>query len=173
MSAYSQKLQESDSIQSDMHIAAVFLQINNLDISNARLIRHSAVTGAVKEISEMILVEHVPIRDEFLALLNRLGIEPDLPDSYSRYWNEKTFRKMLKSASSHDGDKLYIDYEYTFSKKAVTLIENRLIPACNNERLKLFLVSNLPKLKAHLSHIAMYHNGQGTKRKMGMMHGHP
>lgn len=171
--AYSQVPDKANAGLNDGHIAAVFLQINNLDIDHARLMHHPGVTGSVREISEMILAEHVPIRDEFVALLSSLGIQPDLPDAYTQYWDERGFKERLRSASGHGGDKLYMEYEYTFSKKAVALIESQLIPACENGQLKSFLMGSLPKLKNHLSHIAMYHNGEKGKHRKGMTHTHP
>lgn len=154
----------------DEFIAAIFLQVNDVDIENARLLQRSLVDSEVMKIPRMILEEHVPIRARFVNLLKILGIQPVLPEAYGGYWEEDRFREDLKLVSRKDAGTLYIDYEYVFSKQVVDLIEDRLIPTCHDGQLKAFLVGVLPQMRRHLLHISMYREMPRGRHGKAMMH---
>jgi len=152
----------------DRSIAAIFLQVNDIDIENARFLQKSSIDSEVVKIPRMILNEHVPIRNSFMNLLRTLKIQPVLPKVYGGYWGEKQFRKHLKSTSGKEADRLYIDYEYAFSRQVIDLMARELIPACSNVHLRKFLIEVLPKMERHLAHISMYREMPGGGHEVEM-----
>ncbi|MEE9319390.1 MAG: DUF4142 domain-containing protein [Granulosicoccus sp.] len=136
---------------SDANIAAIVVGANKIDISAAQIALERSTNPGIAKFAERMVTDHGAVLKSAVALVTDLGVIPvdnDLVATLAEQSNEH--EKMLQSLSGAAFDKSYIDHEVVYHEAVITVIEEQLIPAAQNARLKEALVSVLPAFQAHL-----------------------
>src|SRR5699024_8533647 len=90
-----------------------------------------------------------------MSLAQKLDVTPEDNNITRKLLDmEKDIKEKLNGLSDGEFDKAYINNEVTYHKMAIDMVENKLIPDCQNKELKDLLESVLPLFKGNLNHAA-------------------
>lgn len=129
---------------------AAFNEINAFDIETARIAAQKGASQGVRDLGQMIVVDHDHIQKEVSRIADELGLMPPVQGSNAEYANTL---KSLKSTSGPAFDKAYMEHELPFSKDFIRKLKEEIIPAVTHEKLKVYLQDLVLKFEEHLMHI--------------------
>ena len=133
---------------SDPEVADAAVVANKIDIGFAEIAKEKSKNTEILKFAETMTNDHNAVIAQAVALVTKLGVTP-VDNAVSKQLNadaEKT-KKMLRSKSSKDFDKAYIDNEVSYHKAVITAVESVLIPEAENAELKELLQIVVPALK--------------------------
>ncbi|MBW9261473.1 MAG: DUF4142 domain-containing protein [Candidatus Thiodiazotropha sp. (ex. Lucinisca nassula)] len=136
----------------DGEIIAVYNQVNTFDIETAGLALKCSKSKEVLSLATMVQNDHTGVRQLAADLAKELGVPKSLPAGRENATAEhaKTL-KMLNKKCDDGFDRAYLKYEIDFHTAAIDAVENVLIPAANEQKLKSLMKKILPGFEHHLS----------------------
>jgi putative membrane protein len=141
---------------SDPEVAHAAVVANKNDIGFAEIAKEKSKNADILKFAETMTNDHNAVIAQAVALVTKLGVNP-MDNAVSRQLNAdaENTKKMLRSKSSKDFDKAYIDNEVGYHKAVIAAVEGLLIPEAENKELKELLQAVVPALKTHLAHAEM------------------
>ena len=141
---------------SDPEVAHAAVVANKNDIGFAEIAKEKSKNADILKFAETMTNDHNAVITQAVALVTKLGVTP-LDNAVSKKLNAdaENTKKMLRSKSSKDFDKAYIDNEVGYHKAVISAVEGLLIPEADNKELKDLLQNVVPALKTHLAHAEM------------------
>jgi putative membrane protein len=141
---------------SDPEVAHAAVVANKNDIGFAEIAKEKSKNADILKFAETMTNDHNAVINQAVALATKLGVTP-MDNAVSKQLNAdaETTKKMLRSKSSKDFDKAYIDNEVGYHKAVISAVEGLLIPEAENKELKELLQAVVPALKTHLAHAEM------------------
>lgn len=150
---------QASSDLSDAEIASVAVVANQNDIDFAEIALKRSKNPKVLNFAEAMARDHQQIIDMAVALVTKLNVTPkDNPVSQKLLSDAEQTKAMLRSASTEEFDKVYVDNEVAYHKAVIDAVEGVLIPQSQNKELNQLLQQALPLLQAHLDHAKMLQN---------------
>src|SRR5688572_6368256 len=141
---------------SDAEVAHTAVTANQIDIDFAGIAKSRSNNSDILKFAETMANDHNAVIAQAVALANKLGVTPVNNDvSKKLVADADKTKKMLRSTSKKDFNKVYIDNEVSYHKAVISAVEGILIPETENSDLKDLLQNVLPALKAHLQHAEM------------------
>lgn len=141
---------------SDPEVAHAAVVANKNDIGFAEIAKEKSKNADILKFAETMTNDHNAVIAQAVALVTKLGVTP-MDNAVSKQLNAdaENTKKMLRSKSSKDFDKAYIDNEVGYHKAVISAVEGLLIPETENKELKDLLQNVVPALKTHLAHAEM------------------
>lgn len=141
---------------SDAEIASVAVVANQNDIDFAEIALEKSQDPKVVNFAETMARDHQQVIDLAVALVTELKVTPkNNAISKQLLSNAEKTKKMLRSTSAEEFDKVYVDNEVAYHKAVIGAVEKVLIPQAKNSQLKQLLQKVVPILKTHLHHAEM------------------
>ena len=141
---------------SDPEIAKVAVVANQIDIDFANIAKQRSKNADVLKFAQTMIDDHSSVINQAVALVTKLGVIPkDNAVSKQLLSDAAKTKKMLRSKSSKEFSRAYVDNEVAYHKAVISAVETLLIPQSQNAELKKLLQAVLPTLKAHLGHAEM------------------
>ena len=145
----------ADSGPTDMQIAHIAYTAGNIDIRYAHLALAKSENAAVREFAQVMLQDHKAVNDLALALLARLGANPeDNPTSQTLNANADKKINELANLQGANFDKAYAANELAYHKFVNKTVEGTFIPSADNQEFKSLLGQALKIFKVHQGHAA-------------------
>jgi putative membrane protein len=135
---------------SDAQLAAVVQAINQGEIQEAQLALSKSSNADVKRFARDMISAHRDMMSKTTALLQRLQITPN-DNAVSNQLKSDTQSEIqdLQTMRGKDFDRNYIDSQVRNHNGALELMD-RIAPDVKNAELKAALMSDRPKVEAHL-----------------------
>jgi putative membrane protein len=137
----------------DEQIAAIVVAANQVDIDAGKAAESKSSNSEVKAFAHRVVSEHTDVNKQATALVTKLKVTPEENAISKGLLSDG--RKNLDRLNKLKGksfDKTYIYQEVVFHKQVLDVIDNKLLPAAQNEELKALLVKVRPAVAAHLEH---------------------
>lgn len=148
----------------DATILAIFDQANMADISTGRLGLKKARSEEVKTLARMVVTDHEHVQHLGREVAHELGVVPLPPDNDKSVENQAKALAMLESKSGADFDKAYLLHEIAFHQSVIDAMQDSLLPAAKDARLKALIEKVLPGFQHHLAAT------KATAKKLGYSH---
>ena len=135
----------------DATILSIFDQANAIDIYIGRLGAKYGHSKEVRKLGEMVATDHVVVQQMGRDLARRLNIIPIPPDNDTSVADMAKIVEMLQSKTGSAFDELYLRHELSFHQSVIDAIKETLLPAIDNEALKVLVEKVLPGFEHHLA----------------------
>ena len=138
---------------SDTEIAHVAYVADNIDIRYGHLALALSSNQVVRSFAEAMVSDHTAVNDQALALLNKLGAQPQ--DNFLSQKLQADAEKIIDELSGLRGadfDRRYAENELAYHKAVVDLVETAFVPNIDHPEVKELFVDGLALFKAHLAH---------------------
>jgi putative membrane protein len=146
----------------DRDVAAIFLAVNNTDISYAQvaLAPGRTTNNDVIEFAKRMLSDHSGLNKSALDLLSTTDIVPrDNVMSLDFRDESAAKRDTLRELTGPAFDSTYMMNEVRYHTKLLATLDSLLIPATKNEDLRVLLTRVRPAVAAHLEHASRIQAG--------------
>lgn len=120
---------------------------NAFEMDSSRMAVEKAQDEEVKEYAEMLIADHEKAGEELLSVVDQAGLNTPVPEGVDA--KHKEMIEKLQAASGAEFDQVYIEMQVQAHEEAVELFES-YAETGDQELLKEFASSNLPKLQEHL-----------------------
>ncbi len=161
--AFGQQEQQTQAKLTDDQIAKVLVTINEGEIDAAKMAMKKAQAESTKEFAKMMVEEHKNNESEIknLASKNKISMSnSDLAKTLKE--DAKKSNKDLNKTSESDFDKVYIGQQIMMHEKALTTLNDTLIPNAKNPALLDHLKKTQTAVTAHLNHARQMAAGSGA-----------
>jgi putative membrane protein len=119
---------------SEGQIARIADLVNTAEIDQAKLAQAKARNGRVKAFAAMMIKHHGQAKTEQARLTRQLNISSaDSMDAATLQGDGRTTLAALKDTPAADFDAAYIDSQVTAHQKALTIIDERLMPSAKSD----------------------------------------
>jgi putative membrane protein len=148
----------------DRDIAAIFLAVNNTDISYAQvaLAPGRTTNTEVLAFANRMLSDHGGLNKSALDLLSTTNIVPrDNTMSLDFRDESAAKRDTLREMTGPAFDSTYMANEVRYHTKLLGTIDSLLLPAAKNTDLRVLLTRVRPAVAAHLEHATRIQAGLG------------
>jgi putative membrane protein len=148
----------------DRDVAAIFLAVNNTDISYAQVALAPGRTSNTEVIAfaNRMLSDHGGLNRSAMDLLSTTGIVPrDNTMSLDFRDESAAKRDTLREKSGPSFDSTYIANEVRYHTRLLATIDSLLLPATKNTDLRVLLTRVRPAVAAHLEHATRIQAGLG------------
>ena len=136
----------------DGEIIAIYNQVNTFDIETAGLALKCSKSEEVQALATMVQNDHTGVRQMAADLAKELGVPKSLPAGRENSTiDHANTLKMLNEKCDDGFDRAYLKHEIDFHTAAIDAVENVLIPAANDQKLKSLMKKILPGFEHHLS----------------------
>lgn len=136
----------------DGEIIAIYNQVNTFDIETAGLALKCSKSKEVLSLATMVQNDHTGVRQMASDLAKELGVPKSLPTGRENATAEHAKTLEMLNQKCDDGfDRAYLKYEIDFHTAAIDAVQNVLIPAANDQKLKSLMEKILPGFEHHLS----------------------
>lgn len=135
----------------DATILAIFDQANMADISTGRLGLKKARAEEVKALARMVVTDHEHVQHLGREVAREMGVVPLPPDNDKSVENQAKALAMMESKSGVEFDKAYLLHEIAFHQSVIDAIQDSLLPAAKDARLKALIEKVLPGFQHHLA----------------------
>lgn len=140
----------------DLEIAHVAYTADNIDIQYAHLALAISKNKAIHNFAKTMIRDHTAVNDQALALLNKLGAQPQ--DNFLSQSLQKNALKIIDELSKLRGDafdKRYAENELAYHQAVNKLVEFSFIPNIENDQVKALFKAGLAIFKVHEGHANM------------------
>lgn len=134
----------------DATIVAIFDNANTADIETGRLAGQRGHSNEVRQFGAMLARDHQVVRQQGRDLAKKLGLTPTPPGGDQGAQDHAAVMQRLSSLRGPEFDRAFLQHEAVFHEAAIDAIENTLLPAIANEKLRAMVVKVAPAFKAHL-----------------------
>ena len=135
----------------DAQIAAIVVAANQVAIDAGKAAESKSSNSEVKAFAHGTVTDHTDVNKQATALVNKLKITPEENAiSKSLRSDGKINLDRLSKLNGKPFDKSYIYQEVVFHKQLLDIIDDKLLPAAQNEELKALLVKVRPTVASHL-----------------------
>jgi len=148
----------------DRDIAAIFLAVNNTDISYAQVALAPGRTTNTEVIAfaNRMLSDHGGLTRSTLDLLSTTNIVPRDNTMSLDFRDESACKRdTLREKSGPAFDSSYIANEVRYHTKLLATIDSLLLPQTKNTDLRMLLTRTRPAVAAHLEHATRIQAGLG------------
>jgi putative membrane protein len=133
---------------SDPQIAEVLLLANSAEVEQGKVAQGKAKNARVKKFAAMMVADHGKGKEK----LKKLDLKPaESPFSVELKGENESVLSTLKGTSAADFDTKYIDSQVEGHKKVLAAINEKLIPAAADPKLKDLLTEMQKTVDAHLT----------------------
>ena len=140
----------------DASIAAIVLAANTIDVRNGELAIARSKNQSVKDFARRMVTDHNSVNAKAAALAARLKLVPDENQaSRSLIASTDSTRQAMRKLSGAAFDRAYVDNEVAYHQAVLDLLDRTIVPAVENQDLKVLLVGVRPAFVAHLDHAKM------------------
>jgi putative membrane protein len=134
----------------DATIMAIFDNANTADMETGKLAAQRGHTNEVRQFGVMLARDHQMVRQQGRDLALKLGIIPTPPSGEQSAQNHAAAMRRLSGLQGREFDSAFLQHEVLFHETTIAAIENTLLPAITNEKLRAMVVKVAPAFKAHL-----------------------
>lgn len=156
MAPFSMAQAQSPSDLNDLEIAHVAYIADNIDIRYAHLALAISQNPAIHEFAETMIRDHTAVNEQALALLEKLGAEPQ--DNFLSQALNADAEKIIDELSQLRGaefDKRYAGNELGYHQAVNDLVANAFIPNIENDEVRALFKAGLEIFRAHEGHAEM------------------
>jgi putative membrane protein len=136
---------------SDPEIAKVLITINKGEIEAAKMAKKKAKNSEVKDFAKMMIKQHNENEAETKSIAKRNKMDL-LESNMSKSLKEEAMAANKDLKKSDNFDKAYIDEQVNMHQKALTALNDTLIPQATNPDLKKHLLATQTAVNTHLEH---------------------
>lgn len=137
----------------DLEIAHVAYVADTIDIRYAHLALAISSNPDVREFAETMIRDHTAVNEQALALLGKLGAEPE--DNFLSGQLNENAEKLIDEMSALRGaefDRRYAENELAYHKAVNDLVGNVFIPNIDNGEVRDLFEAGLEIFMAHQAH---------------------
>ena len=146
-------LAETPAELNDLQMAHVAYVADNIDIRQAHLALALSDNADVRAFAETMISDHTAVNEQALALLQKLGAEPeDNFLSQSLMSDGAATMATLSALKGADFDKAYAANELAYHQAVNDIVANDFIPNVENAEVKALFEAGLEIFKTHESH---------------------
>lgn len=137
---------------SDGEVAAVSAAINSGEVQQGQLAQSRATDAEVRAFADMMVNDHSRVITDQEQLLQRIGVAP-MANALSQQVTAEGMSTLqsLMSRTGADFDRAYIDAQVAMHTRALTLLDDRLIPSARNAEFRTFLQTVRASVQQHLT----------------------
>ncbi len=136
----------------DPQIAQIVLSANSGDSARGVLAEQKGTSAAVKGFGRLMVVSHGGLNKQTVALADSLHVTPEPSAADSDLVSKvQAMTATIEAKTGADFDSTYIDQEVAIHQLVLTDLDNTLIPAARNARLKGLLRSARTVVVTHLT----------------------
>lgn len=144
---------ESPAELNDLEIAHVAYVADNIDIRYAHLALAISQNPKIHEFARTMIRDHTAVNDQALALLNKLGADPqDNFLSKSLIADAENIIDELSDLRGDEFDKRYASNELRYHRAVNDLVANAFIPNIENEEVRALFKAGLKIFRVHEDH---------------------
>lgn len=133
---------------SDPQIVQIVVLSNGAEVDQAKIAQRKAKNARVKKFAAMMLSDHGKAKQK----ATKLGLEPaESPLSTELTSESQTMLTTLEGTAPADFDRKYIDSQVEVHKKVLSTVNERLLPAASDPKLKALLEEIRTTVDAHLT----------------------
>lgn len=136
---------------SDDEISKVIMTINNGEIEIGQLARREAENPEVKRFAQMMMKEHRRNAKEFAKLAEDNNLELERNDVSDALQNQIEQAITNLKRRNQTFDKAYIDQQINMHKRALDMIQNRLMPNATSPALRVHLEKTQAAITGHIN----------------------
>lgn len=137
----------------DTQIAKILMTINEGEIDAGKVAKSNAQSKAVKDFATMMVDQHEKNSLETKELAKRHKINPEDNDTAKMLYEEtKNSNRDLKRSGKADFDRAYLKQQITMHEKALSTLDDTLIPSAQNREIKAHLEKTRTAVSQHLQH---------------------
>ncbi len=136
----------------DPQIAQIVLSANSGDSARGVLAEQKGTNAAVKDFGRLMVISHGGLNKQTVALADSLHVTPEPSAADSDLVSKvQAMTATIQGKTGADFDSTYIDQEVAIHQLVLTDLDNTLIPAARNARLKGLLRSARTVVVTHLT----------------------
>ncbi len=136
----------------DPQIAQIVLSANSGDSARGVLAEQKGTSAAVKDFGRLMVISHGGLNKQTVALADSLHVTPEPSAADSDLVNKvQAMTVTIQAKTGADFDSTYINQEVAIHQLVLTDLDNTLIPAARNARLKGLLRSARTVVVTHLT----------------------
>ncbi len=137
----------------DTQIAKILITINEGEIDAGKVAKSNAQSKAVKDFATMMVDQHEKNSRETKDLAKQNKINPeDNETAKMLYEDAKNSNRDLKRNGKADFDRAYVKQQIMMHEKALSTLDDTLIPAAQNKDFKAHLEKTRTAVSQHLEH---------------------
>jgi putative membrane protein len=134
----------------DGEIAAVVHALNQGEIRQAELALQKSRNPEVIATAQTIITDHRDMDRQTMALAGVANIQPQENElSRSLRKQSQEMDKKLSELSGSEFDRAYLEGQAKMHKQAIDTVQNDLLPAAQDPRVRRLLTAAVPKLESH------------------------
>lgn len=136
----------------DREVVGLILSIQKIDNIYGELAKAKAHTPELKEALGRVLHTSEQLQSQTTAVLQKLQIEEKGSPAMKRLLSDMhRYIKILKKKSGREFDRAYLKNQLRFDQFRIDILKEKLIPKCDNEKLKTLLTSFLPSYRQEMT----------------------
>jgi putative membrane protein len=133
---------------SDAQIVQIVVLANTAEVDQAKIAQRKAKNARVKKFAAMMVSDHNKAKQK----ATKLGVEPAESTLSTELTAEsQSMLSALEGAAPADFDRKYIDSQVDAHKKVLSTVNERLLPAASDPKLKSLLEEIRTTVDAHLT----------------------
>lgn len=122
---------------------------NQADIDAARIAKSKSKDQRVKDMANHMINDHLANNRK----IRQLDVKPSESEASRDIRKDaKEAKNKLQNTEAANFDKEYIDHEVAFHEQVLKQLDDELIPAAKDKKVKDLLVRTRPTLEQHLAH---------------------
>jgi putative membrane protein len=133
----------------DAAIVALFEAANTADIETGSLGQERGRSKEVRDFGIMLNRVHMDVRQQTRDLARKIGVTPALPPGDPRARANAEAIAKLRGLGAAEFDRAFLEHEQSYHAGVVTLLNDSLVPAIQNEELKKFVNGLVPAFEGH------------------------
>jgi putative membrane protein len=133
----------------DPTIVAIFDAANTYEMETGALAASKGQSEAVREFGKMLVRDHENVRAQGRALAKSLDVTPTPPQELALAKAHVEAMRSLKTASSSEFDRAFLQHEVDFHQAVIDAVTNTLLPALQNAQVKDLVTKVAPAFAAH------------------------
>jgi putative membrane protein len=143
---------QQSSPPSDEDIAAIIEAINKSEVDAGKLAKSKAQSADVKSFAAMMIGDHTTALQQETALVSKEHLTPNTSNGtcQSLTTDAQQTGDSLQQKSGQDFDRAYMDAMVQGHQKALTMLDDTLIPNAKDAQLKAHLMSLRTHVEMHL-----------------------
>ncbi len=162
------------STPSDEDIAAIIEAINKSEVDAGKLAKSKAQSADVKSFAAMMISDHTTALNQETALVSKEHLTPNTSNStcQSLTTDAQQQADSLQQKSGQDFDRAYMDAMVQGHQKALSMLDDTLIPNAKDAQLKAHLTAIRTHVEMHLrkAQAAQQHLSGSTGAQPTMQH---
>ena len=145
----------------DAQILAVVRTVNSGEVAAAELATERAASGETRQFAQHVMADHSKGNEQVATLAASI---PPRDNPLSMSVREQTAAEIekLEAHSGEDFDEAYVEVQARLHEQALETIDEHLLPAASDQKLRMLLETTREQIASHLEHAQQLQGGAAT-----------